>query len=296
MITAQDTVLVCGATGRQGGAVTRELLRRGRPVRALVRDPDTPAAKSLAAAGATLVRADLDQPPTVQAAMHGAAGVFSVQTFRTSGGVAAEERQAITVADAAAHAGIAHLVYASVGSADRGTGVPQFESKGRIERHLHDLGLPATVLRPVFFMDNFAPMSPFAPTPVDGELVLTLALHPGTSLQMIATSDIGVFAADAFEHPDLYRGTTIEIAGDELTASQMAEVFGRVAGLPGRFQEKPVEQLSDDSYIRMFDWYNREGFRADLPALRRTHPHMETLESWLRRTGWAPSIPENSRS
>jgi uncharacterized protein YbjT (DUF2867 family) len=76
MITDDRTVLVIGATGQQGGAAARALLARGWNVRAFVRDPGTPAARGLAAAGARLVVGEVDDPLSVGAAMTGAYGVF----------------------------------------------------------------------------------------------------------------------------------------------------------------------------------------------------------------------------
>ncbi|MBC3839206.1 NmrA/HSCARG family protein [Streptacidiphilus sp. 4-A2] len=281
-------ILVLGATGRQGGSTARELLDRGWEVHALVRDPHAPAARKLADHGAVLVHGDLDDPASLHNAMRGAHGVFSVQTFTTPEGVAGEERQGRSVADVAARERVAHVVYSSVGGAERSSGVPHFESKAAIERHIEALGLPATVLRPTMFIDNFAS---FGPALVEGELVLSLGLAPQTVLQMIATRDIAVFAADAFDDPEHWIGRKIEIAGDALTGAQMAEAFAEAAGTPGRFQEVPIEQLRtmNQEMAAMFDWFNREGYRADLAALREQHPDLTTLKSWLRETGWKAS-------
>ncbi len=117
-------ILVTGATGLQGGATARALLARGRKVRALVRDPRTPAAVALADAGAELVRGDLYDPPSLRAAMAGVRGVFSVQTVLTPAGIGGEVRQGRAVAEAAAECGVEHVVYSSVGGAERASGVP----------------------------------------------------------------------------------------------------------------------------------------------------------------------------
>jgi uncharacterized protein YbjT (DUF2867 family) len=105
-------VVVAGATGRQGGAVTRALLRDGRPVRALTRSPDGRPARALAAAGAEVVRADMEDPASLDRAFSGADGVYSVQNFATAGHDG-EVRQGKNVGDAAARAGVSHLVYGS---------------------------------------------------------------------------------------------------------------------------------------------------------------------------------------
>lgn len=285
-----EPILVTGATGRQGGAVARELLHRGRTVRALVRDRQAAPAQALAAAGAVLVQGDLDDPASLDAGMRGAGGVFSVQTFQGPGGIAAEERQGRAVAGAAARARVAHLVYSSVGGAERATGVPHFDSKWRIEQHIAALGPPATVLRPAMFYDNFHYIGP---RPAGRELVLGLWLRPEKPLQMIATADIAAFAADAFDDPSGWAGRQVEIAGDELTGPQMAEVFARVSGIPARYEQQPIAQLREASaeMAAMFDWFDREGYQADLPALRRLRPTLTSLETWLRDVGWTPAAP-----
>jgi uncharacterized protein YbjT (DUF2867 family) len=175
--------VVFGATGRQGGAMTRELLRRGREVRAVVRDPQAPRAEDLAAAGAVLTRGDLDDPASVKAAIRDAHGVYSVQTFTGPDGSAGEARQGITVAEAAARTAITHVVYGSAMDPDQQSGVRHFESKGEIERRMARLNLPVTVLRPPSFMDNF---TMFGLSWEGEELVLTLPLDPGTVPQTIA--------------------------------------------------------------------------------------------------------------
>ncbi|MEU5192053.1 NmrA/HSCARG family protein [Streptomyces klenkii] len=288
MSAREEVIVVFGGTGRQGGAVARELLRRGRTVRAVVRDPQSAGARALAAAGAELVKGDMEDAASLDAALAGAHGVYSVQTFEGPDGSAGEIRQGKAVADAAHRAGVTHFVYGSVGGAERSSGVEHFESKGEIERHIAALGLPATVLRPTMFLSNFAGIGPAR---VDGELVLTLALEPGTVLQMIATDDIGVFAADAFDNAAEFTGKQLEIAGDALTGPQMAEVFARAAGEPVRFVSQPAEALrafSEEAAI-MFGWFNDHGYIADLPALRASHPDLITLERWVAENWTAPA-------
>ncbi|MFH0246478.1 NmrA/HSCARG family protein [Streptomyces sp. HK10] len=285
----EGTILVLGGTGRQGGAVARELLRRGHTVHALVRDPAKAQARELQEAGAVLVRGDMDDEASLSAAMEDVHGVFSVQTFRGPGGVEAEERQGRAVADAAVRAGVKHFVYSSVGGADRDTRVPHFESKLRIEQYLQTLDLPTTVLRPVMFHDILLDI---APRPVEGELVLAMWLDPATPVQLIASSDIGVFAADAFENPDVWLGRVVEIAGEALTGPQMAAAFEAVSGVPTRFQQLPIEPLraARPDLANMFDWFERDGYRADLAELRRNRPGLVSLEAWLRDNWTAPAV------
>jgi uncharacterized protein YbjT (DUF2867 family) len=289
-VAVDGKILVLGGTGRQGGAVARELLRRGRSVHALVRDPQTPAAQALADTGAVLVRGDLNDEASLRAAMQGIHGVFSVQTFLTPGGVTAEERQGKAVADAAAEAGVAHLVYSSVGGAERSSGIPHFESKWNVEQHIQKLDLPATILRPTMFYEMFLDISPRL---LNGQLVLALWLRPEVPLQLIPASDIGAFAADAFDDPAAWLDRQVEIASEELTGPQMAEAFERASGIPARYQQLPIEPLraARDDLAAMFDWFERDGYHADLPELRRIRPNLTTLETWLR-TNWTAPAPQ----
>ncbi|MPZ86341.1 MAG: NAD(P)H-binding protein [Actinophytocola sp.] len=279
-----DTVLVIGATGQQGGATARALLARGRKVHALVRDPDRPAARALASAGAALVVGDLDDRESLRAAMSEVHGVFLVLSMMdgsrvSAEGVVAEVRRGRAVAEVAAETGVGHLVYSSVAGADQDTGIPHVESKGLIEAHIRTLGLPATIVRPAFFMENFATHT--KPAMVDGELVVGLALRPDTPLQLIATRDIGALAALAFDRP---WDRPVVLAGDRLTGAEIADRFAKARGVPARFEQVPLDRLRafDPEVARMFAWFDsRAGERADIPALRASHPGLSTMDDWL---------------
>ena len=279
---------VVGATGQQGGATARALLAAGERVRALTRSPGSDAARALADAGAEVVQADLTDPESVRAAFTGASRVFGVTTpFER--GPEQETRDGLVLADAAAAAGVEHVVYSSVGGAERATGIPHFESKRRVEERLGELGVPVTFLRPVFFVDNFRWM---APAREDGALILRLALPPGVPLQMIASSDVGAAAAAVLRDPARVPGGAVEIAGDERTGEQAAAAFGVVAGLPARYEPLPLEVLGDNEDMRlMFEWFGRPpAYQADFAATRELVPDLQDLPTWLARSGWsAPS-------
>lgn len=287
--TSEDRwILVAGATGNQGGSTARNLLSRGWAVHALVRDPAKPAARKLAEMGATVILGDLDDVGSLRAAMRGAYGVFSVQTPLSQGGVPAEERHGKLLADIAREVGVAHYVHSSVGGAERPEGVFWREAKLRIEEYIRGHGLSATFLRPTYFMDNF---DQYPPLLIDGNLVYRRGLEPGKRLQMIASRDIGLFAADAFDEPALSIGARIEIAGDELTGEQIAAVFERHTGIPSRYEAISADELKQISewQATAYDWLNRIGYEADIPSLRRHHPGLLTLEGWLAETGWKPT-------
>ncbi len=286
MSNTQNRILVFGATGQQGGAAARHLLARGWKVRALVRDLSKDSAQELKHQGVDIVQGDLNHPASLHTAMEGVYGVFSVQTFADAG-VEAEERQGKAVVDAAQEAGVSHFVYSSVGGAERESGVAHFESKWRIENYIRERGLPATILRPAFFMDNFRSI---ISEQADNTLSVRMALRLETALQMIAVDDIGAFAALAFEQKTMFLDKEIEIAGDELTPAQITEVFQRVLGKPMRFIEVPVEQLRrvDPELGNMFAWFNQSGYQADIAALRQLYPPLKTLEAWLKQSNSFP--------
>jgi len=287
----QKTILVTGATGGQGGAVARALLADGWVVRALVRDRGKPAAVALEALGAELVTGDFDDPDSLRVASRNVYGVFSVQACdMTAPDPETEVRQGSNVAVAAAAAGVAHLVYSSVGAAPRRSGVAHFETKARIEAHIQAIGLPATVLRPVYFMENWRYILPAA---VNGTRVGAIALDADTPLQMIALADIGRIAAAAFGGPAEFVGRSIEIAGDELTVRQIAETFTRIDGVPTRFERQSIDQLRAEAeeLAKMYDWLGRHGHRADIATLRARHPKLLTFETWVRgRVATTPAV------
>lgn len=278
-------ILVTGATGNQGGAVARSLAAAGWPVRAFVRDPAKPEARALAKTGIQITQGDLDDRASIDRALKSAYGVFSVQAWREKG-VEGEIRQGKALADAAKAADVRHFVYSSVGGAERRSGIPHFESKWRIEEHIRTIGLPATVFRPVFYMYNFN--SPELRAAILNG-TLPMLLRADRPLQMLAVEDFGAFATLAFERPSDYIGKSIELAGDEMTMPQAAEIIGKVTGKTVRYVEQPVEDARrfNKDLAKMYEWFNENGYRADIPALRALYPKLTTFETWLRKSGWA---------
>ncbi len=278
-------ILVTGATGHQGGAAFRHLRQKGFPVRALTRDPDKPNARALIGHGVEVLRGDLDDTASLTRALDGVYGVYSVQNSRA--GAEAEIRQGINLADAAKKARISHFVYSSVGSADQNTGIPHFDSKFRIEEHIRGTGLPYTIFRPVFFMENWLLMKGSIE---DG--ALAQPLNADTRLQMIAVDDIGWFVANAFERPGKWRGRAVDIAGDEMSMAQLAETFGRVSDRNVQYVQVPwneFEQQAGPEMTVMFRWFQDVGYHVDISALRQEHPGLMNFERWLNSKWRAPS-------
>lgn len=283
-------IAVYGATGQQGGAVATALLEQGATVRALVRDKTSKKALALAERGVELVHADADEPATLAPALEGVQALF----FMTApvGGVENEDtvgetRQGVAIADAAHAAQVPHIVYSSVGGAERNSGIPHFESKRRIEERLEELGAPVTFIRPVFFMDNLAHM---APSNENGELVLRLPLADGVPLQMIAVQDLGYLVADALLRPELIPGTALEIAGDERTGTQIASAYAEYTGLPARYEALPLSVLDGKYDMQaMFRWFaETPAYEADLETVRTIHPTMMDFPAWLKTVNYQP--------
>jgi len=280
---APRTILVAGATGRQGGATVRALLERGYSVRALTRHPESERAKKLAAAGVEVVKGDLGDPASLRAAVEGVHGVFSVTDFWEHGHDK-EIAHGKNLADAAQAAGVKHFVYSSVGGADRATNVGHFESKWQVEQHLKTLSMPWTVLRPVSFMENWDPAE-FK----SGKLQSPLA--PTTHLQQISVDDIGRFAAEAFDHPDEWVGKTVEIAGDDRTMAEITAAIGKALGREVVYEQIPWADFEKDAppdITAMFKWFEADGYHADVAGLRARHAFLTSFDAYLQRSWGKP--------
>lgn len=287
MDNSDKSILIAGATGRQGGAVVRYLIDKNWSVKALTRNPNSPSARSLSKEGVELVEGNMEDADSLIKAMEGSYGVFSVQVFWKNG-VAGEIQQGKNMADAAKKSNVKHFVYSSVGGAERNSGIDHFESKFVIEEYIRKINLPATILRPVSFMENY-----YIPIVEKGILKGKLVdpIQPDRNIQQIATDDIGAFAALAFENPDEFLNTAIEIAGDEFTNLEAAATFSKVLGRKVRYKKLPMlivkYFLGKESY-QMFSWFNSEGYKSDINYLRSNYPEVKltSLEDWLIKEGW----------
>jgi uncharacterized protein YbjT (DUF2867 family) len=290
------TVLVTGATGKQGGAVARQLLNRGHRVVALVRDPSAPAARALEALGARLVRGDFDDVDSLEGAARGVDAVYAMATSQIPGGPDAETHHGMNLADAAKRAGVRHYVYSSVAGADQLTGVPHFDSKHRVELYLKRKDMPFTILGPTFFMENLL-TPPYRDALASGHL--SLALPASRGLQMVALDDLAGFALHVMEDPERFIGERIDVASDEVTGQQAAALLSMVSGHRIHFEQLSVDALRQQSedLAAMFDWFDRVGYHADILTLRNSAPRVgwRTFETWARHQDWgfvqAPSWP-----
>lgn len=276
---ADKIVLVTGATGKQGGATIRHLAEHGGfKLRALTRNPGSDAAKALVALGVEVVKGDLDDQKSLENALSGAWGVFGVQNTWEAG-VEKEEEQGKRLVTVARERGVQHFVYTSVGSAERKTGIPHFDNKWRVEETLRAAGFPSyAILRPVFFMENLP-----SPWFLQGDKIHS-ALKPTTKLQMIASDDIGKFAAQAFIDPAKWNKAEVELAGDSCTMVEAAAAVSKLVGKTVTYEPIPIEAVRKNSedFALMLEWFERVGYAAKIDELeKKWGVRPLTLEQWI---------------
>ena len=283
---SDKTILVTGITGQQGGAVARRLHADGWRVRGLTRDPDAERARPARELGVELVAGDLTDEPSLAAPLAGVYGVFAMATPFEKG-MENEVAQGNTLGNVAAVAGVKHYVYSSVASANRKTGIPHFDSKALVEEHLKHLDLPLTIIRPVYFMENLVT---WAAQHNDEGLIVPVPLSDTTRLQMIAVDDVAAIVALTFAQPEKYIGKAFDIAGDELTMPDAANVLGAAIGEPVRYVQVPwdtVRGQSEDICL-MYEWFERKGYSVDIADVSKMYPELLDFRAWVARGGARP--------
>jgi uncharacterized protein YbjT (DUF2867 family) len=247
----------------------------------VTRNVDSEAAKALTDLGAEMVVGDFTNPQSLEAAAVGADTIFAMTT-PFEGGIEAETAQGITLVDAAVAAGVGHYIFTSVASADKDTGIPHFDSKYEVEKHLAKTSLSWTVIAPVYFMENL-----FLPQVLDGLRQGTYAapLPADLPLQQVAVDDIGMFGAHIVENSDAFAGHRLDIAGDELTSARSAEILGKVLEKPVAHFEVPMDQIRafSEDFAIMYEWFISTGYTVDIEGLRSKYPDV----GWHRFGEWA---------
>jgi uncharacterized protein YbjT (DUF2867 family) len=226
---------------------------------------ESPKAKSLAARGVELVKGDFDDVASLRTALAGVSAAFSVQQWTEKGGTAAEE------------------LNSSAEGPERKSGLAHYESKWAIEQHIHDLKLPATILRPVGFMDALG-----VPAMQRGMYLGMFRANWGVShrVQFVATYDIGWFAARALEDPERYAGRVIPLAGDELNVADIIRTFKTVTGHKPWVAPIPAsvaKRMVPEEFADMFRWIREEGFEANIAQVRQEYPQLLTFAGWLKK-------------
>lgn len=275
-------ILVFGATGRQGGSVAKALLKARWPVRALVLDPSEPASAALQDAGADLVHGSFEDTDVIAAAMKDVHGVFSVLPANLS--AEDEVRYGTSIADLAAKSGISHFIYSSGASAgNKLTGVPRFDAKPRIEAHIRELPLTATIVRPMIFMEMLV-------RPGFGldEGRLTSLIRPDHSIQLTAVDDIGKIVAAIFADKARFGGVTLKIASDRVTGRELEAAVTEVAGKPITYARFPDEVLAANADLAHMASSLENGPLAeqvDLSVMRELNPELLSFRTWLAGSG-----------
>jgi uncharacterized protein YbjT (DUF2867 family) len=256
--------------------VADALQARGVRVRAVVRNPDSSRARALVAGGAEVVVADLADESALTAAFAGAAGVFAVTTPFEEG-PHVEVEQGLHVLAAAERAGVGHLVYSSVASADKGSGVPHFDSKAAIEQALAATTVPHTIVGPTFFFDNL-----LGAISELGSGVLELALPVDLPLQQLDRRDLGNFVAQVFDERDRFLGRRIDIASDAITPRQMAAALQRASGRPVRAVSFDPADIESPDMRAMYTFLTDRGYAVDTTWLHREFSGV----GWHRYDDW----------
>ncbi len=280
------SVLVIGATGKQGGAVASNLIPKGHNIRALTRNVDSAKAKRLKEKGVEVVKGDLTDPGSLVQAMQGMDTVFAMTT-PFEAGVEAETQQGITLADAAKQAGVGHFVFSSVANADQNTNIPHFDSKYKVEQYLVTLGMPYTICAPVYFMDNLFEAW-FLPSVKEG--ALKFGMPTDRVLQQISIDAIGAFGAALIERRESVFGKRFDIAGDELTGAEAMKIVSQASGRNIGYESFDPEFMRADNpdFAEMFGWFNRVGYSANISELRKDFPEVnwESYKEWADRQDW----------
>jgi uncharacterized protein YbjT (DUF2867 family) len=287
-----DTILVVGATGRQGGGVARHLLKRGVfNVRCVKRRTDSEPARILEQQGAQIVQADLEDPASLRRAVSGCKGVFGVTNFWEA--YFREYDQGVNLIDAVAEAEVAHLVLSTLPSAKSMSNgaikLPHFETKARMEEHAQLRNVPFTFVHVAFYYENFVIYFPPRRQP-DGSYSFGFPLSDAC-LGAVAAEDIGGVVARIFENRADFVDKTVEIIGDEMPAQEYAQIMSRVLKRKITYNHIPrgtyasmgfpgARELAD-----MFEFLRAYTLsrRAHITRCRQLFADMHTFEPWLEK-------------
>ena len=280
------TVLVVGATGNQGSVTIDHLLTADRDftVCGLTRTPDSEAARALAERGVDVRRGNLNDKETLRAAVDGVDAVVIVTNIWTAG-FDESVRHGKNIADVAADAGVNHVVFSGAGYHDRNLGVAALEPAGEVERYIRSLDVSATYVRPVWFMHN---LEPAFEDVLDG--TLALPIEEGVTLQMIDVDDVGRAIARILADPNEFTGEGFDLAGDEHSLAEMAQILSEVTDADVQPFTVPVEEARKEmgeEMAELFQWFNNEGYAVDTEDLeRRFGFEFTNFREYLEKNDW----------
>lgn len=308
-------IAVAGATGAQGGGLAHAILNDKQSefaVRALTRDVNSDKAKGLAALGAELVQADVDDVESLKRAFAGAYGAYCVTFFWQHFSPDREKAQARNMAQAAKAAGLKHVIWSTLDDTRKWVPldddrmptlmdhykVPHFDAKGESDKAFADIGVPTTYLLTTFYWDNFIYFGSGPTKGADGKLALNMPMGD-RKLPGIAAEDIGKTAYGIFKRGKEMIGKTVGIAGEHLTGSEMAAALSKALGQEVKYNAVPFDDFRSldipgaADLGNMFQFYHDFesdfGASRDVAATRALNPELQTLDKWLERN--ASKIP-----
>ena len=282
----KKTALITGISGQAGPYLAEFLLEKGYRVRALTRNKESYKAKELEKLGAEIVEGDFGYAPTLIDAMEGVDGVFAMTTPFEKG-TNFELKSGYLLEHAAIALGVKHFIYSSVASSDQETGVSHFKTKFKIENFIKSKRILYTIIRPVYFMENF--LSNWMLSELSQGRIST-TLKKDRKLQMITVEDIANIVVYIFEHRDSFLGKTIEIASDEISMEEATEIISKSLGKHFKYHELKYEDITDlgEDFVNLYKWLNEEGFKVNIPKLHSEYPEINwhSFEEWVRKQYW----------
>jgi uncharacterized protein YbjT (DUF2867 family) len=302
-----DVIAILGATGAQGGGLARAILddpNGGFAARVITRDVTSAKAKELAARGAEVVAADVDDPASLRRAFAGAYGAYCVTFFWAHFTVEKELAEAKAMAEAAKASGLKHVIWSTLEDTRRWVPlgddrmptlggkykVPHFDGKGEANHFFTDAGVPTTFLLTSFYWDNFIYFGMGPKKGPDGKLAITLPMDD-KKLPGIAAEDIGKCAYGIFKRRAEFIGKTVAISGENLTGAQLAAAFSDVLGQEVHYNNVTPEAYRGFGFPGADDLGNMFQFKRDFekdfagvrdPGFARTlNPSLQSFKSWL---------------
>jgi uncharacterized protein YbjT (DUF2867 family) len=284
--TGTTTVLVVGATGNQGSVTIDHLLASDTEftVRGLTRTPESEAARALAERGVDVRGGNLNDKVSLRGAVDGADAVVVVTNIWTAG-FEESVRQGKHIADVAVESGVGHVVFSGAGYHDRNLGIAALEPTGEVERYIRSLDVPATFLRPVWFMHN---LEPAFEDVLDG--TLALPIEKDVTHQMLDVDDVGRVVAQVLDNPDEFAGEGFDLAGDEHTPAEMARILSDVTDTdvePFRVPNEAAREEMGEEMAELFQWFNDEGYAVDIEGLEeRFELEFTSFREYLVKNNW----------
>jgi uncharacterized protein YbjT (DUF2867 family) len=285
-------VFVAGATGTQGGSVVNHLLSDEfgeYDVYGLTRTADSDVARNLEARGVTVLEGDLTDAERMRECCDGMDAVFCVTTFFEAG-TDAETEQGTTLAEAASEVGIKRFIYSSVGSADKAP-LAHFTSKARVEDRVKELGFNYTILRPVFFMQNF----PSFHGEELAEGTLSMPMSPDKELALLDATDIGKTVGMALADLEPFEEETIQLAGDNRTPTDIARELSEALEHEITHVRPDIDdyrEVAGDEMADMYRWFDEVGYGSKPMADVEAHGiEPSDLETFLENNETLQSIP-----